>query len=99
MITISLAQILTWLLLGGITGLIIHFVSSGRSIGRSVILGLAGALVGGLIFSLFNIRVAPELLRLEIIDAVITFSDIVAALTGAVIVLGLMLLLRRSGRL
>jgi uncharacterized membrane protein YeaQ/YmgE (transglycosylase-associated protein family) len=94
--TISLAQILTWLLLGALAGVIIHFVTSGRTLGRSIVLGLVGALVGGLLFGLLNIQVAPELMQLSILDATITFSDIVAALVGALLVLGAVMLARRS---
>lgn len=94
--TISLAQILTWLLIGAVAGVIIHFVTSGRSLGRSVVIGLVGALVGGLLFGLLNIRVAPDLFQLSIAQATVTFSDIVAALVGALLVLGAMMLVRRS---
>lgn len=96
MIDISAVQIMTWLLIGGVAGLIIHFVTSGRSPVRSVVLGLVGALVGGLIFGLLNIQVAPELLQLTIAGATVTFSDIVAALVGALIVLVAMMLVRRT---
>jgi uncharacterized membrane protein YeaQ/YmgE (transglycosylase-associated protein family) len=80
----SLDQVIVWIavgLLGGsLAGLVVKWDREGFGFIRNLGLGLAGALVGGLLFRLF--RLFPGL------DAVsISLRDVVAAFVGSLIVL------------
>jgi uncharacterized membrane protein YeaQ/YmgE (transglycosylase-associated protein family) len=89
---ISLTQFIVWIivgLLGGsIVGLIVRRERKGFGVWRNLGLGLVGALVGGLLFRLLGIF--PEL------DSVrISLRDIVAAVVGSLLVLGVLWLWQR----
>jgi uncharacterized membrane protein YeaQ/YmgE (transglycosylase-associated protein family) len=80
----SLDQVVVWIvvgLLGGsLAGLVVKWDREGFGFVRNLGLGLAGALVGGLLFRLF--RLFPGL------DAVsISLRDVVAAFVGSLLVL------------
>jgi uncharacterized membrane protein YeaQ/YmgE (transglycosylase-associated protein family) len=80
----SLDQVIVWIvvgLLGGsLAGLVVKWDREGFGFVRNLGLGLAGALVGGLLFRLF--RLFPGL------DAVsISLRDVVAAFVGSLLVL------------
>lgn len=80
----SFNQIIVWIAIGLIggsaAGLIIKWDKQGFGLARNLALGLAGALVGGLLFRLLGLF--PEL------DAYsISLRDIVAAVVGSFIVL------------
>ena len=82
---VSLTQLIVWLivgLLGGsIAGLIVRRERRGFGVWRNLGLGLAGAVVGGLLFWLLGLF--PEL------DSVrISLRDVVAAVVGSFLVLG-----------
>lgn len=80
----SVAQIIVWIVVGLIggsfAGLIIKWDREGFGTIRNLGLGLAGALVGGLLFRLLGIF--PELDRVAI-----SLRDIVAAVVGSLLVL------------
>jgi uncharacterized membrane protein YeaQ/YmgE (transglycosylase-associated protein family) len=83
-------QIITWLIIGLIAGFLASVLIRGRNVGTlsSIIIGLVGALIGGLLFTLLGIQVSPELqggITLRYIDILISFigAVIVLILAGA----------------
>ena len=80
----SLAQFITWIvmgLLGGsLAGLVITRQRKGFGLARNMGLGLAGAIVGGLLFRLLGLL--PGLDQISI-----SLRDIVTAFVGSLIVL------------
>ena len=80
----SLAQFITWIvmgLLGGsLAGLIIARERRGFGLARNMGLGLAGAIVGGLLFRLLGLL--PGLDQISI-----SLRDVVAAFVGSLIIL------------
>lgn len=80
--------ILTWILIGIVVGWLAGMImGSAGGILIDFVVGIAGAFIGGLIFARGNINDAP-----------LTVSSFVVSLIGAVILLGVVNLLRR-GRL
>lgn len=81
---LSLDRIIVWIIVGlfggSLAGLIIKRQPRGFGVLRNLALGLAGALVGGLLFRL--LRLLPDLDRV-----MISLRDVVAALIGSLIVL------------
>jgi uncharacterized membrane protein YeaQ/YmgE (transglycosylase-associated protein family) len=81
---LSLDRIVVWIIVGliggSLAGLIIKRERRGFGILRNLGLGLAGALVGGLLFRL--LRLLPELDRV-----MISLRDVVAAFVGSLLVL------------
>jgi uncharacterized membrane protein YeaQ/YmgE (transglycosylase-associated protein family) len=81
---LSLDRIVVWIIVGliggSLAGLIIKRERKGFGLLRNLGLGLAGALVGGLLFRL--LRLLPELDRVTI-----SLRDVVAAVVGSLIVL------------
>jgi uncharacterized membrane protein YeaQ/YmgE (transglycosylase-associated protein family) len=88
----SVDQLVVWVIVGlvggGLAGLIITWERTGFGLLRNLGLGLAGALVGGLLFRLFGLF--PRLDRV-----VISLRDVVAAVVGSLIVLAALWLWRR----
>jgi uncharacterized membrane protein YeaQ/YmgE (transglycosylase-associated protein family) len=88
----SLAQLITWIvmgLLGGsLAGLIITRERKGFGLARNMGLGLAGAIVGGLLFRLLGLL--PGLDQISI-----SLRDVVAAFVGSLIVLAVIGLWQR----
>jgi uncharacterized membrane protein YeaQ/YmgE (transglycosylase-associated protein family) len=88
----SVDQLIVWVIVGlvggGLAGLIITWERTGFGLLRNLGLGLAGALVGGLLFRLFGLF--PRLDRV-----VISLRDVVAAVVGSLIVLAALWLWRR----
>lgn len=84
-LTIDLAQVITWAIIGLIAGYLATLIVHGRRMGTltSIIVGLVGAVVGGLIFSVIKVQ-WPQFLLTEF---KIRLIDIVAAFIGAVLVL------------
>ena len=81
---LTLAQFITWIamgLLGGsLAGLIITRERKGFGLARNMGLGLAGAIIGGLLFRLLGLL--PGLDEISI-----SLRDVVAAFVGSLIVL------------
>jgi uncharacterized membrane protein YeaQ/YmgE (transglycosylase-associated protein family) len=88
----SLGQLISWLVVGLAAGSLAALATTWRRTGyglwRNVLLGLAGALIGGFAFHVFGIW--PQL------DA-IAFSarDLVAAFIGSVVVVGALFVVAR----
>jgi uncharacterized membrane protein YeaQ/YmgE (transglycosylase-associated protein family) len=90
----SIDQVIVWIivgLLGGsLAGLIINWDRKGFGLLRNLGLGLVGALLGGLLFRLFDLW--PALDKISI-----SLRDVVAAVAGSLIVLAGLWLWRRFG--
>lgn len=78
-------QIITWLIIGLIAGFLASILVRGRRFGTlsSIIIGLLGAFVGGLIFTVLRIQVSPALAG----GITLRYIDIIIAFIGALIVL------------
>jgi uncharacterized membrane protein YeaQ/YmgE (transglycosylase-associated protein family) len=89
----SLAQFITWIVMGmlggSLAGLIITRQRKGFGLARNMGLGLAGAIVGGLLFRLLGLL--PGLDQISI-----SLRDVVSALVGSLIVLAAIGLWKRS---
>ena len=82
--TISVTQLVVWVIIGAIAGWLATTLLRGRSMGRimNILIGLLGALVGGILFSALHITFLNSLAAINI-----SLLDIVEAFVGAVIVL------------
>jgi uncharacterized membrane protein YeaQ/YmgE (transglycosylase-associated protein family) len=91
----SIDQLIVWIVVGliggGLAGLIVKWDREGFGTLRNLGLGLAGALVGGLLFRLFGLFPALD-------KFAVSLRDIVAAVVGSLIVLAALWLWQRSKR-
>jgi uncharacterized membrane protein YeaQ/YmgE (transglycosylase-associated protein family) len=89
---ITLYQIAVWLIVGLIggtlTGLIIKGTKRGFGLQTNLVLGLAGAIIGGLVFRLLGLF--PNLDKISV-----SMRDIAAALAGSLLILAVFWLWRR----
>ena len=88
----SIYQFIVWIIVGLIAGGLVGRVVTAEGYGllRNLALGLAGALVGGLLFHLFGILPAG-------LDKIaVSLRDIVSAVVGAFIVLAVLWVWRRA---
>jgi uncharacterized membrane protein YeaQ/YmgE (transglycosylase-associated protein family) len=83
---IDVIQVITWLIIGLIAGSFASVVVRGHGLGvmGNLVVGLVGAVIGGVLISLFDKSVFPAFLTEPIS---ISFLDIIAGFVGAVIVL------------
>jgi uncharacterized membrane protein YeaQ/YmgE (transglycosylase-associated protein family) len=85
--TITLAQIVVWIVVGAIAGSLAGSVVTGKweGLGRwtSLGIGLVGALIGGAIFRLFGLWPGLEAFS-------ISLRDVVAAIIGSLIFLAVL---------
>lgn len=84
-ITFVPEQLVTWLIIGLIAGFLASILVRGRRLGTvtSIIIGLVGAIIGGLLFTLLGLQVSPALAG----GITLRYIDIIIAFIGAVIVL------------
>ncbi len=82
----TLNAIVTWIIVGGIAGLLAEWLVGGVSAGciGTVIIGILGAFIGGWLFGLFNISIGTGLV-----------NDIITAFAGAAVLLIVIRALRR----
>lgn len=90
---ISVTELFVWLLIGIFAGSLASMLVYGRGGGRrrqilSIFVGLLGAVLGGFLFRLFNIDLGLGVVSFSI-------QDLVSAIIGAVILLGLINMRRR----
>jgi uncharacterized membrane protein YeaQ/YmgE (transglycosylase-associated protein family) len=85
-INMTLDQVVIWIVIGGIFGLVAEFFVRGIHVGLvgTVIVGILGALLGGWLFQQFGLHVGTGIV-----------NELVAGVVGAVILLLLMRGLRR----
>lgn len=93
--TISIGQIVIWVIIGALAGSLASMLLRGRRQGlarfRDVLLGMVGAVVGAALFRLLNIDLGLE-------DFNISAEDLLSAFIGSLIVLGIMALIQRRRR-
>lgn len=82
----TLNAIVTWIIVGGIAGLLAEWLVGGVAAGciGTVIIGILGAFIGGWLFSVLNISIGTGLV-----------NDIITAFAGAAVLLIVIRLLRR----
>ena len=85
-VEMSLDQLVLWIIIGGIAGLLADAVVKGIKVGLvgAVVVGILGAFIGGWLFGLLNISLGGGIL-----------GDIITAFIGAVVLLVLLRVLRR----
>jgi uncharacterized membrane protein YeaQ/YmgE (transglycosylase-associated protein family) len=92
--SISLSQLIVWLIIGGLAGSLAGMAVTAKweGLGRwtSLGVGLVGALIGGVIFGLFNI--APGLEAISV-----SLRDVLAAFVGSLIFLAILWAVRSRG--
>jgi uncharacterized membrane protein YeaQ/YmgE (transglycosylase-associated protein family) len=91
-----IGKIIVWLIIGAfagtLTGTLVTFSKQGFGRWHNVLLGMLGAVVGGLIFWLFNIDLGLGELK-------ITFEDLISAFVGSLLcILVWMLILSRTSK-
>ena len=81
----TIVQILTWILVGGIAGWLADLVVKGISVGLlgKILVGMAGGLLAGLILTLVGIDLGSSF-----------FKDVLIAFAGAVILLFILRLIK-----
>ena len=91
-ISITVEQLLSWIIIGLIAGLIASLFVRGRtSLFRLLVIGLIGAVVGGFVFfDLLDLQVTGELAS----GIVIRWIDILVSVMGALLVIALTSTLR-----
>jgi uncharacterized membrane protein YeaQ/YmgE (transglycosylase-associated protein family) len=88
---VDVATIIVWLIVGAlggyIAGMIVKMRSRGFGVLGNIVIGLIGALIGGLLFEVLNINVAGNM--------AISANDVIAAVVGSLILLVLLAFIRR----
>lgn len=80
----TVGQVIAWIVIGLVSGLLASFFMRGRkNLSTVVLIGLAGALVGGFIFDILNIEITGSLNN----GFIIRWIDILVAFIGAILVL------------
>ena len=89
---ITLAQVVSWLIVGALAGTVVGRVAKGSKTGygiwKNLGIGLVGGAIGGVLFSIFGIRFLE--------DVSISANDILAALVGALIFLAVLAIVRKK---
>lgn len=91
-INTSVGQVITWIIIGLVAGVMASFIMAGRrtSLSGSLIIGLAGALLGGFLLDLTGIELKGDLAS----TIEIQWADIVTAFVGAMILLFVVAIIR-----
>jgi uncharacterized membrane protein YeaQ/YmgE (transglycosylase-associated protein family) len=84
-ITFNPQYVITWIIIGLIAGFLASLLIRGRGLGTlgNIIVGLIGAVIGGLIFTVLNIQVPPEWAG----GITLRWVDIIVSFIGALLVL------------
>lgn len=89
---LTLGQFVVWLIIGGLSGTLAARVMTFRKEGLGRVtnlgVGMVGALIGGIIFNVFNID-------LGLGDLKVTFEDLIAAFLGSLLLIAVWWLVRR----
>lgn len=79
---LTIGQFIVWLIVGGLagnlTGRLVTFKKEGLGRWTNLGVGMAGALIGGLLFRVFHIN-------LGLGDLKVTFEDLIAAFLGSLL--------------
>ncbi len=83
----SLDQIVAWIVIGGIAGLLADILISGIRVDLvgKIVVGILGAFIGGWLFNLLNIHIGTGFV-----------NDVITALVGAAVLLLLLRSVRRT---
>jgi uncharacterized membrane protein YeaQ/YmgE (transglycosylase-associated protein family) len=85
-------QLIVWVIVGGLAGMIAGWLIRGRKrgfgLGVNLAIGMVGALIGGILFDALNIQIGD-------LTLIFSLTDLVAAVVGSILLVGLMLLVRR----
>ena len=91
-ISFTTDQVIVWLVIGGLAGFIVGLIFKGKKKGfgffSNLLIGLIGAVIGGFVFDLLNVR-------LGLGQIVLSFDDLIAAVAGAFILLIVISVLRK----
>ncbi|MCK5312142.1 MAG: GlsB/YeaQ/YmgE family stress response membrane protein [Desulfobacteraceae bacterium] len=91
-ISFTTDQLIVWLVIGGLAGFIVGLIFKGKKKGfgffSNLLIGLIGAVIGGFVFDLFNIRLGSG-------QIVLSFDDLIAAVAGSFILLIVISILRK----
>jgi uncharacterized membrane protein YeaQ/YmgE (transglycosylase-associated protein family) len=91
----TLAQVIVWIVVGliggSLAGIMMTFERRGFGLGWNVVVGLAGALVGGVLFRLFGLFPALD-------NITISLRDVVAAFVGSLIIVAAYWIWQRSSQ-
>lgn len=89
---LTLGQFVVWLIIGGLSGTLAARVMTFRKEGLGRVtnlgVGMVGALIGGVIFNVFNID-------LGLGDLKVTFEDLIAAFLGSLLLITVWWVVRR----
>ncbi len=81
---ITAGQLIAWVIVGALAGSVAGALVKGQKTGfghaKNMAIGLLGAVIGGILFKLFDVNLGLD-------DLVITFQDMVAALIGSLLLL------------
>ncbi|MBF8261333.1 MAG: hypothetical protein HW376_862 [candidate division NC10 bacterium] len=82
----TIEQIVVWIIVGGIAGLLADALIKGIRVGLvgAILIGILGAFIGGWLFGVLNITIGSGFV-----------SDVITAFVGAVLLLLLLKVLRR----
>jgi uncharacterized membrane protein YeaQ/YmgE (transglycosylase-associated protein family) len=90
--SIEPGQLIVWIIIGALAGFIVGWLVRGRKRGfgalGNTIIGMIGALIGGFLFDVLGVQ-------LNSLALTFTLTDLVAAIVGSLIILGVLALLRR----
>ncbi len=91
---ITFDQVVAWLIVGALAGSLAGILVTGKKEGfgrvLNVAIGLAGALIGGLLFKLF--RISLGILG----EVTITFEEVVEGFLGSLVLLGVIWIVKRQ---
>ncbi|MFQ5754780.1 MAG: GlsB/YeaQ/YmgE family stress response membrane protein [Acidiferrobacterales bacterium] len=94
-VTITVGQIIVWVIVGALAGSLAGMIVKRRREGfgrfNNLIVGLVGAVIGGFIFKLFGID-------LGLGQIAISFEDLIAAFVGSLIFLGIVWFVQKRGK-
>jgi len=89
----SISSIIVWLIVGALAGTLngrlMTFSKQGFGFWTNLVVGMLGAIVGGVLFWLFHIDLGLSEIK-------ITFQDLISAVTGSVLCILVWRLIRRS---
>ena len=89
---ITLSKIIVWLVVGALAGTLVGAIVKGRKGGygffQNLGIGLVGALIGGVVFALFNID-------LGLGQIAVTATDVIAAILGTFAFLGVVGIIKK----
>jgi uncharacterized membrane protein YeaQ/YmgE (transglycosylase-associated protein family) len=91
----NLGEIIVWIIVGGFAGTLagraVTFKKEGLGRWMNLLVGMAGAVVGGALFRLFRIDLGLGQLK-------VTFEDLIAAFLGSLLVIFVWRMLAKAGR-